>query len=78
MYFAVQHYAHGNPPPFDDTGWTFQLLRDIRVLPVTDPAILAEAMTPLKADARAPGGIEGSGPVLIVDHTADNNLVTFH
>ena len=31
----------------------------------------------LTADARAPGGIEGNGPVLVVDHTTDNNLVTF-
>ena len=28
-------------------------------------------------DAVAPGGIEGTGPVVIVDHTTDNNLVTF-
>ena len=34
-------------------------------------------MTMLTADARAPGGIEGSGSVLVVEHTADNNLVTF-
>ena len=34
-------------------------------------------MTLLTTDARAPGGVEGTGPVLIVDHTADNNLVTF-
>ena len=34
-------------------------------------------MTLLTADAKAPGGIEGTGSVLVVDHTADNNLVTF-
>jgi hypothetical protein len=26
---------------------------------------------------RAPGGIDGSGPVLVVDHTSDNSTVTF-
>ncbi len=34
-------------------------------------------MTLVTADVRAPGGIEGTGPVVIVDHTTDNNLVTF-
>ena len=34
-------------------------------------------MTLLTADAKAPGGIEGTGSVLVVEHTADNNLVTF-
>ena len=34
-------------------------------------------MTAVTADVKAPGGIDGTGPVLIVDHTTDNNLVTF-
>ena len=34
-------------------------------------------MTAVNADVRAPGGIDGTGPVLIVEHTTDNNLVTF-
>ena len=34
-------------------------------------------MTMLTAEAKAPGGIEGTGSVLVVEHTADNNLVTF-
>jgi hypothetical protein len=33
-------------------------------------------MALLTKDAVAPGGIEGTGPVVIVDHTTDNNLVT--
>ena len=34
-------------------------------------------MTMLTADAKAPGGVEGTGGTLVVDHTGDNNLVTF-
>jgi hypothetical protein len=34
-------------------------------------------MTLVNADAKAPGGIEGTGTVLVVDHTADNNIVSF-
>src|ERR1700730_15561829 len=77
MYFSIQNYAPQNPAPYDDTGWTFQYMRDIKILPVSDKRILDQPMTMLTADARAPGGVEGTGSVLIVDHTADNNLVTF-
>src|SRR6478609_1491855 len=77
MYFSVQNYAPQNPSPYDDTGWTFQYMRDIRIAPVSEKAILEQPMTMLKADAKAPGGIEGTGSVLVVEHTADNNLVTF-
>ncbi len=77
MYFSIQNYAPQNPSPYDDTGWTFQYMRDIKILPVTDKSVLGEQMTLLNADAKAPGGIEGTGPVLVVEHTGDNNLVTF-
>ena len=77
MYFSIQNYAPQNPSPYDDTGWTFQYMRDLKILPVTDKAILDQPMTMLTADAKAPGGIEGTGSVLVVEHTADNNLVTF-
>src|SRR5512146_103328 len=36
MYFALQNFAPGNPSPYDDTGWTFPLMRDITITPVTD------------------------------------------
>jgi hypothetical protein len=77
MYFSIQNYAPQNPSPYDDTGWTFQYMRDIKILPVGEKSLLEQPMTMLTADAKAPGGIEGSGNVLVVDHTADNNLVTF-
>ena len=62
MYFSVQNYAPQNPSPYDDTGWTFQYMRN-----VDDQAgrptrrILDQPMTLLTADAKAPGGIEGTG-----------------
>jgi hypothetical protein len=52
-------------------------MRDIRVLPVSDKQILDQPMTMITADVRAPGGVEGRGRVLVVDHTADTALVTF-
>ncbi len=77
MYFSVQNYPPANPRPYDDTGWTMQYMRDVKLTPVTDKAVLDSAMTLLTADAVAPGGVTGSGPTLVVEHTADNALVTF-
>ncbi|MBL8960956.1 MAG: hypothetical protein JNJ98_13965 [Gemmatimonadetes bacterium] len=77
MYFSLQNYSPANPRPYDDTGWTYQLMRNVTVLPVAEKAILAAAMTPVAADVKAKGGIEGNGPVIVVEHTTDNNLVTF-
>jgi zinc carboxypeptidase len=77
MYFSIQNYAPQNPSPYDDTGWTFQLMRDITVTPVTDKSVLDQPMAMVTADVKAPGGIEGAGAVLVVDDTADNNIVTF-
>ena len=39
--------------------------------------MLDGASTLLTADAKAAGGIEGTGPVVIVDHTTDNVLMAF-
>jgi hypothetical protein len=76
MYFSIQNYAPSNPRPYDDTGWTFQLMRNVVIKPVSDKAILDQPSTLLTADAKAAGGVEGTGSVIIVDHTTDNNLVT--
>jgi hypothetical protein len=77
MYFSIQNYAPSNPRPYDDTGWTFQYMRNLVIKPIEDKSVLSRQMAALTADIRAPGGVEGSGPVLIVDHTTDNALVTF-
>src|SRR5439155_2605926 len=66
MYFAIQNYAPQNPSPYDDTGWTFQYMRDIKIVPVADKSVLAQPMTALNADATAPGGGDGTGNVLVV------------
>jgi hypothetical protein len=77
MYFSLQNYPVANPAPYDDTGWTFQLMRDLVITPCTDKGILAQQMSPVTGEVKAWGGIAGTGPVLVVEHTADNNLTTF-
>ena len=77
MYFSIQNYAPANPRPYDDTGWTFQYMRNVSIKPLTEKSALDQPMTALTADAKAPGSIEGTGSVIVVEHTTDNNLVTF-
>jgi uncharacterized membrane protein YgcG len=77
MYLSVQNYPVGNPNPYDDTGWTMQYMRDVKLVTLTDAAVLQKPMTMLNAPATAAGGIEGNGSVLIVEHTGDNNLTAF-
>ncbi|MGH7593072.1 MAG: M14 family zinc carboxypeptidase [Gemmatimonadales bacterium] len=77
MYFSLQNFAPDNPAPYDDTGWTFPLMRNLTVAAVTDSSVLKEPMTPVTADVRATGGITGSGSVVVVENNQDNNLVTF-
>jgi hypothetical protein len=77
MYLSLQQFSLENPRPYDDTGWTFQLLRNIELEEVEDPDVLAQAMTLLTDSARATGGISGSGTTIVVDHTTDNNLMKF-
>ena len=77
MYFSLQAFSLNNPRPYDDTGWTFQLMRNLEMKEVKDPAVLEQRMSPVTGPVMAPGGVTGRGDVLVVDHTTDNNLVTF-
>jgi hypothetical protein len=77
MYFSLQNYSPQNPSPYDDTGWTFPLMRNVKIVPVADKSIQSQPMTLLTSDAKASGGVEGTGNVLVVEHTTDNNLMKF-
>jgi len=77
MYFSLQNYPATNPLPYDDTGWTMPLMRNIVVHPVTDKSLLAASMQPMTSDVVLPGSINGSGSALVVDANTDNVLVTF-
>ena len=74
---GVQFYAPDNPRPYDDTGWAIPLVRNLKSFAVADKSIQQQPMTLATADFKIAGTITGTGPVLIVDHTTDNTLVTF-
>ncbi|HKS06434.1 MAG TPA: M14 family zinc carboxypeptidase [Gemmatimonadaceae bacterium] len=77
IYFSVQRYSNANPSPYDDTGWTLQYTRDVAVVPLTDKSALTQPMKPVVGKVTAPGGVSGTGPVIVVEHSGDNNIITF-
>ena len=71
MYFSLQNFAPDNPSPYDDTGWTFPLMRNITVTAITDSALLTQPMTPVTADVRGAGRHHrAAGSVVAVDEHA--------
>ena len=78
MYFSIQNYPTTNPSPYDDTGWTYQMMRNMLIHEIGDASIHSRAMTPVKGKVTAPGGIIGqAGSTVVIDHDGDNNLMTF-
>ncbi|HEX3364443.1 M14 family zinc carboxypeptidase [Phenylobacterium sp.] len=77
LYFSIQNYPAANPRPYDDTGWTMQYMRNVAMKTVKDPAVLKQPMTLLTADVTPKGAISGAGSTILVNHTGDNELVTF-
>jgi hypothetical protein len=73
-----QYWSPDDPQktPYDDTGWTFPELFDVRVTRVTDRKVLDVPME-LASEIKAPGGVEGSGSVLVINNNADTALATF-
>ncbi len=78
MYFSVQNYPVANPRAYDDTGWTMQYLRNVKLNAVSVKALLDLPMLLLTSDAKVQGAIEGNGgDTLVIDHTTDNSLMDF-
>ncbi|MGA8502412.1 MAG: M14 family zinc carboxypeptidase [Candidatus Sulfotelmatobacter sp.] len=73
-----QFWASGDPQkhPYDDTGWSFTHLFNLKVVRVVDPAILKSKMTPLDDPATLAGKISGSGTVLAVANTGQISLLS--
>ncbi len=74
---GTQFFAPQNPSPYDDTGWSLPLLRNVVAHRVDDRSILDQPATRIDADVQPEGGITGAGRVLLVEHNGDNRLVTF-
>ena len=68
---SLQSFKPTDPQPYDDTGWTMDLLRHVTTLKVGDSTVLAKPMRLLTADAVVTGTVAGTGSTLIVPHLGD-------
>ncbi len=73
-----QYWAPNDPQTdiYDDTAWTMGELGNVEVVRVTDVKVLQAAMERVTGEVRAPGGINSNGSVYLINHNADNALVT--
>jgi hypothetical protein len=72
-----QFWAAGDSQkhPYDDTGWSFSHLFNVKVVRVVDPTILKSKMTPLDDPSTLAGKVSGSGGVLAVANTGQISLL---
>jgi len=72
-----QFWAAGDPQkhPYDDTGWSFSHLFNLKVVRVVDPTILKSKMARLDDPSTLTGKISGSGAVLAVADTGQISLL---
>ena len=72
-----QFWAAGDPQkhPYDDTGWSFSHLFNVKVVRVLDPTILKSKMAPLDDPSTLAGKVSGSGAVLAVANTGQISLL---
>jgi hypothetical protein len=72
-----QFWAAGDPQkhPYDDTGWSFSHLFNVKVVRVLDLTILKSKMTPLDDPSTLAGKVSGSGAVLAVANTGQISLL---
>jgi hypothetical protein len=78
MLLDYQYWSPNDPQktPYDDTGWTFGELFGVQVLRVTDAKVLETPMDRVRGEVKASGSVAGAGPVFVVNHNADEALVT--
>jgi hypothetical protein len=72
-----QFWAPDDPQkhPYDDTGWSFTHLFNVKAVRVVDPAILQAKMTVFDDPASLAGKISGTGSVLAIANTAQISLL---
>jgi hypothetical protein len=73
-----QYWAPNDPQTdvYDDTAWTMGELANVGVERVVDQKILDAPMERVSSEIRSPGTVSGSGSIYLVNHNADNALLT--
>ncbi|HEV2304313.1 MAG TPA: M14 family zinc carboxypeptidase [Candidatus Acidoferrales bacterium] len=72
-----QYWSPDDPQktPYDDTGWTFGELFNVKVMRITDTKVLDVPMERV-SDIAAPSGVSGSGSIFAINDTGDTALAT--
>lgn len=72
-----QYWSPDDPQktPYDDTGWTFGELFNVKVVRVTDAKVLGVPMERVTSIV-APSGVSGAGTVFAINNDADTALAT--
>ncbi len=78
MMLDHQYWAPNDPQRniYDDTAWTFGELGNVQVVRVVDVKSLDAPMEKVNGEVKAAGGVNGAGSVFVVNHNADNGLIT--
>jgi hypothetical protein len=73
-----QYWAPDDPQkhPYDDTGWSFSQLFNVKAVRLTDNAILKASMTPATDFDGASGKISGSGSIYAIANTGQTSLLS--
>ncbi len=73
-----QYWAPNDPQTaiYDDTAWTMGELANVEVVRITSTKVLDAPMQRVTGEVRAPGALQGTGSIYLVNHNADNVLVT--
>ena len=73
-----QFWAPDDPQkhPYDDTGWSFTHLFNVKVVRVSDPAILKANMKPVDDPAALAGKIDGTGSIVAINNTGQISLLS--
>jgi hypothetical protein len=72
-----QYWAPDDPQkhPYDDTGWSFTELFNLKVARLTDPSILAAKMTSVDDPTSLSGKQAGAGSFAVVANTGQSSLL---
>lgn len=73
-----QYWAPNDPQQdiYDDTAWTMGELANVAVVRVMDTKVLNAAMSRVTGEVRSQGTLNSSGTFFLINHNADNSLVT--
>jgi len=73
-----QYWAPDDPQkhPYDDTGWSFAHLFNLKVVRLTDPAILKANMKIIEDPAVLAGKLDGSGSVIAINNSGQISLLS--